>query len=163
LQVPHRGVRITTLSRECGKVPRHQLQSFQIATVTECVQSSVSETDVGAVKAEVRQVRVAVRVAWCDRSIGQSRQAEVVRVVASLSTVDVVEVGGLESVRGSAGVDGGLVDAAESLVCGDALAHVEGVERQVAAVVVWEETTVDGELSVFSGDAETGLNSFGET
>jgi hypothetical protein len=112
------------------------------------------------VKAEVRQVRVAVGVAWCDRSIGQSRQAEVVRVVASLSAVDIVEVGGLESVRGSAGVDGGLVDAAECLVCGDALAHVEGVERQVAAVVVWEETTVDRELSIFSGDAETGLDAF---
>jgi hypothetical protein len=112
------------------------------------------------VKAEVGQVRVAVGVAWCNGSVSQPRQTEVVRVVAALGAVDVVKVGHLESVRCGAGVDCGFVDAAEGFVGGDALAYVEGVERQVSAVVEREKTAVDGELGIFCGDAETGLDSF---
>jgi hypothetical protein len=65
-------------------------------------------------------------------------------------------------VGGCAGVDCCFVDAAESLVCGDALAHVEGVEREVPAVVVREETGVNGELSVLCGDTKTSLDAFGK-
>lgn len=100
---------------------------------------AVSEADVCTVESEVGQVRVSVRVAGCDGATCESRGTKIVRIVASICAIDVVVVGDLESVGGCAGVDCGLVDAAEGLVCGDALAHVEGVEGQVSAVVVREQ------------------------
>ena len=107
-------------------------------------------------------MRVTIRVASCDRTACESRSTKVVRVIASICAVDVVVVSDFESVGGCAGVDCGFVDAAEGLVCGDTLAHVESIEGQVSAVVVREQARVDGELSVLCGDTETGLDAFGE-
>lgn len=161
LEVLHGRIRVA-LPSESRKVARHQLQSLEIASITQWVLIAVSEAYVCAVKAEVGQVRVSIRVARCDGAACESRGSEVVGVVASICAVDVVVVSNLESVGGRAGVDCGFVDAAEGLVCGDTLADVEGVERQVSAVIVWEQSRVDGELSVLCGDTETGLDTFGE-
>ena len=113
-------------------------------------------------EAEVGQVRVSIGVAGRDGAACESRSPEVVGVVASICAVDVVVVSDLESVGGCTGIDGGLIDAAEGLVCGDTLAHVEGVEGQISAVVVGEQAGVNGELGVLCGDTETGLDAFGE-
>ena len=107
-------------------------------------------------------MRVAVGVAGCDRAACETRSTKVVGVVACICAIDVVVVSDLESMGGGAGVDRGFVDAAERLVCGDTLAHVEGVERQVSAVVVWEQSRVDGKLGVFFSDPETGLDALGK-
>jgi hypothetical protein len=107
-------------------------------------------------------VWVAVRVTGCYGAVGETGGSKVVGVVASVGTVHVVVVGLLESAGRGASVDGGFVNAAEGLVCGDALTDVEGVEAQVAGVVVREQSAVDGKLGVLCGDAETGLDSFGE-
>jgi len=161
LEVIHGRIRVA-LPSESRKVARHQLQSFQIAGITQWVLVAVGEAYVCAMEAEVGQVRVSIRVAGRDGTTGESRSTEVVGVVASICAVDIVVVSDLESVRGRAGVDCGLVDAAECLVCGDTLAYVEGVERQVSAVVVGEQTRVDGELGILCGDPKTGLDTFGE-
>lgn len=124
---------------ESRKVARHQLQSFEIAGIAQRILVAVGEANVCAVEAEVGQVRVSIRVARCDGATCEARSTEVVGVVASVCAIDVVVVSDLESVGGCAGVDCCFVDAAESLVCGDALAHVEGVEGQVSAVVVREQ------------------------
>jgi hypothetical protein len=63
-------------------------------------------------------------------------------------------------VRHRAGVHGCFVDAAECLVGGDALADIEGVEGQVAAVVEGEEAAGDGELGILGGDTQAGLDAF---
>lgn len=161
LKVLRRRIRIA-LSSESRKIPRHQLQRFKITGITQRVLVAVSETHVRAVEAEVRQVRVPIRIAGSDRTARESRGTEVVGVVTCVRAIDVVVVGDFEGVGGRAGVDCGFVDAAEGFVCGDALADVEGVEGEVSAVVVWEESRIDGELGVFCGDAETGLDAFGE-
>lgn len=161
LKVLRRRIRIT-LPSESRKITRHQLQRLKIASITQRVLVAVSETHVRAMEAEVRQVRVSVWVAGSDGTARESRSTKVVGIVACVRAIDVVVVGDFESVGGGAGVDCGFVDAAEGFVCGDALADVEGVEGEVAAVVVGEQARVDGELSVFCGDAETGLDAFGK-
>ena len=161
LQIFHRRVWIPR-PRESRKVARNQLQSLQVIRISKRVQVAISEADVRAVQAEVRQVRVAIRVARSDGTAGKTRSAKVVRVIAAIGAVEVVVIGGFEGVRSRAGVHGRLVDAAESLVCGNALADVEGVESKVAAVIEGEEAAGDGELSIFGGDAEASLDAFGE-
>lgn len=127
LKVLCRRVRIA-LPSESRKVSRHQLQRLKIASITQRVLVAVSETHVRAMKTEVRQVRVPIRIAGSDRAARESRSTEVVGIVTCVRAVDVVVVGYFESVGGRAGVDCGFVDAAEGFVCGDALAYVEGVE-----------------------------------
>ena len=161
LQILHRRVRIPR-PRESREITRNQLQCLQVIRIPQRVQVAISEPDVGAVQAEVRQVRIAIRVARSDRTAGKTRSAKVVGVVAAIGAVKVVVVGGFEGVRGRAGVHGRLVNAAESLVCGNALADVEGVESKVAAVIEGEEAAGDGELGVFGGDSQAGLDAFGE-
>ena len=73
--------------------------------------------------------------------------------------VELVEVGGGEGARDGRGVDGGLVDAAEGFVCGDARRHVEGVESQVSGRDEGEEVGVDDALGPGGVDAERGLES----
>jgi hypothetical protein len=161
LQVPRRRIRIPR-PRESRKVARNQLQSLQVIRIPQRVLVAVRETDIRTVQTEVRQVRVAIGVARSNRTAGETRSAKVVGVVASVGTVEVVVVGGFECVRGRASVHGRFVDAAESLVGSDAPADIEGVEGQVAGVVEGEETAGDGELSVFGGDAQAGLNALGK-
>lgn len=126
LEVLRRRIRIA-LPSESRKVSRHQLQRFKITSITQRVLVAVCEAHVRAVEAEVRQVRVPIRIAGSDRTARESRSTEVVGVVTCVRAVDVVVVGDFESVGGRAGVDCGFVDAAEGFVCGDALADVEGV------------------------------------
>ena len=127
LEVLHGRIRVA-LPSESRKVARHQLQSLEIADITQWVLVAVSEAYVCAMEAEVWQVRVSIRVARCDGAACESRSTEVVGVVASICAVDIVVISDLESVGGRTGVDCGFVDAAEGLVCGDTLADVEGVE-----------------------------------
>jgi len=115
------------LPSESRKVARHQLQSLEIAGITQWVLVAVGEAYVCAMEAEVGQVRVSIRVARCDGAACQSRSTEVVGIVASVCAIDVVVVSDLKSVGGRTGVDCGFVDAAERLVCCDTLAHVKGI------------------------------------
>jgi len=114
------------------------------------------------VQAKVRQVWIAIGETGSDRTAGEPGSAKVVRVVAAGGAVEVVIVGGFESVRARAGIHSRFVNATEGLVSGDALADVEGVESQVAAVVEGEEATGDGELGVLGSDAQAGLDAFRE-
>jgi len=131
LQIPSRRIRVPR-PRESRKVSRNQLQSLQIVGVAQRILVTVSETDVGAVQAEVRQIGVAVGVAGGDGTAGEAGSVEIVRVVAAVGAVEVIVVGSLEGSGGRAGVHGCFVDAAEGLVGGDAAADVEGVKGQVA-------------------------------
>jgi hypothetical protein len=113
-------------------------------------------------QAKVRQVGVAVGIARSDRTAGEPRSAEVVGIVAASGAVKVVIVCRFKGMRHRAGVHGCFVNAAERLVGRDALADVEGVEGEVAAVVEGEEAAGDGKLGIFGGYAQAGLDAFGE-
>lgn len=127
LEVLHGRIRVT-LPSESRKVARHQLQSLEIACITQWVLVAIGEAYICAMEAEVGQVRVSIGVSGCDGTTCKPRSTEIVGVVATICAVNVVVVGNLESVGGRTGVDCGFVDAAEGLVCGDTLAHVEGIE-----------------------------------
>lgn len=96
LEVLRRWIRIT-LPGESRKVARHQLQSFQIASITQWVLVAVSEADVRTVEAEVGQVRVTIRVAGSDGTARESRSTEVVGIITSIRTIYVVVVSDLKS------------------------------------------------------------------
>ena len=113
-------------------------------------------------KAKVGQVRVTIGISRCDGTTSEARCTEVVGIVAGVCAINVVVISGLESVRCSASVDCGFVDAAEGLVSGEALAYVKGVKRQVSAVVEWKEPGIDRELSILCCDPKTGLDALGK-
>lgn len=94
---------------------------------------------------EIRQVRISVWVFWC-----RWGSAEVIGVVATECTFHLIVIcrGGWEDAGFHARVDGGLVDAAELVICCDALGDVEGVEGDVAGVVVGEEARVNDALGI---------------
>lgn len=100
---------------------------------------------VRTVQAEVRSFRVGASKRW----------AEVVGIVATGCALHLVVVRGLEGLVLDAGVDGGLVNAAERLVGGDTGGNVEGIESDVAGVVQREKTRVDDLLSVGGRNAQT--------
>jgi len=81
------------------------------------------------VQAEIRQIRVAIGVARSDGTAGETRSTKAVGVIAAVGAVEVIIVSSLEGVRPDAGIHGCFVYAAECLVCCDALADVEGIER----------------------------------
>lgn len=130
------------------------LHAVEVVGVADGGQVAKHPGHVGAVDAEVRGgVGVAVGEAR-----GGGRAAQAVGVVAVDGAVHLVVVGFGEGGGLGARVHGGLVDAAELDVGGDAGGDVEGVEGEVAGGVVGEEVGRDDGVGVLRGDAQAGLD-----
>ena len=102
-------------------------------------------------EAVVGFIGVAVGVARGDGGAG-----DVVGIVAVDGAFELVVPGLWEGVGDGGGVDGGLVDAAEGVVGGDALGDVEVIVGGVAGVVEGEEAGGDDGVGEAGVDAETG-------
>lgn len=130
-QLQHRNGWVgVTCADEAAPEIQHFLQGIDVRGVADGAQRAEEEGNVGGVRLEVGRGWVAVGVA----GLYDAHVVDTKRIVGvfSESAVGVVGIGGGEGTAGEAGVDGCLVDAAESEVGCDTLGDVQCVVCNVA-------------------------------